>query len=370
MRIDTDPGRLTQQPDVDQAQLFLDALDPLPDPRFGFATFDDRGDDPRLAMRLYGDLGWAEQLTGRNKGRLRRTVSMLAYMQSLGASVFVTVQRLNGRGATGAQVNGIRAIISDADDDRQLDNRQRFIDATGLTPTITVASGGRTASGADKLQCYWLVDGCAVSAFPELQALLLSRTGTDPAVKDVARVLRLPGFLHMKREPRMTRMIERTGIVYPIDEIERRLRQAPIVQTVAARASGRGGVGQSGNAVERTARLRELLHQHGGLITPSMRQLIREATPRTEHAPGNRHATLVAIAARLAQCGWRNQDIHGLVLPAVEETWGVDRAERLDSILRWVRGREAETVAAQPSPTERMTRLAAAFGAGRRGDAP
>ncbi len=171
-------------PDLTEARRFLATLDPEPGAQFGFATFDDRGGDPRLALRLFGDLDRSVRLTGRKRGQVCSTVGLLCFMQHLGAGVFATVQHLDGGGAAARNVDRIRALIADADSDEQLARLERFVDGSGLAPSIVVASGGLTASGAEKRQSYWLLADCAVAAFPRLQALLLSRIGTDGTVRD------------------------------------------------------------------------------------------------------------------------------------------------------------------------------------------
>jgi hypothetical protein len=49
---------------------------------------------------------------------------------------------------------------------------------------------------------------------PDSQRFLISRIGSDPAVQDPSRVMRLPGFYHQKRKPRMTRILEVSGVAY------------------------------------------------------------------------------------------------------------------------------------------------------------
>jgi hypothetical protein len=50
---------------------------------------------------------------------------------------------------------------------------------------------------------------------------LLPFFGADPAVKDLARVLRVPGFYHMKdpADPFLVRVVDRTGAVYTESEM-------------------------------------------------------------------------------------------------------------------------------------------------------
>ncbi|MGL4553343.1 MAG: DNA-primase RepB domain-containing protein, partial [Gemmataceae bacterium] len=67
--------------------------------------------------------------------------------------------------------------------------------ASPLPPHVVV----RTRNG---LQAVWRVEPLAPAdglvLFGEVEDLLVARFGADPAAKDVTRVLRLPGFLHLK----------------------------------------------------------------------------------------------------------------------------------------------------------------------------
>jgi hypothetical protein len=199
-------------PDIQHATAFLTTLGG-PGAQFAFRTFDDRGDDFRLACSLFGDADWAVRLTGAKAGQRVRTMPFLMCMQKLGAGVFVTINETDGSGAKAEHIRRIRALIADADSAEQVTSLRRFITSTGLVPSMLVESGG-LALGPDgalvpKLHAYWRMDGCPVDQFTAAQEILNSRTGCDPAVKDLPRVLRLPGFYNLKREPRMTRIADR-----------------------------------------------------------------------------------------------------------------------------------------------------------------
>ena len=151
---------------------------------------------------------------------------MLTFMQSKGAGAFIAPQVFDGTGATAKNVTGIRVAITDADSDEQLESQRRFIVQSGVEPSVVVASGGLTASGAEKQQFYWNLSDCPVDRFTALQLLLLSRAGTDPSVKDPPRLMRLPGFPHQKREPRMTRIVAITDRIYDCRSFMQRVRGA------------------------------------------------------------------------------------------------------------------------------------------------
>jgi hypothetical protein len=278
-------------------------------------------------------------------------------MQRNGAGAFFVPNKLDGQGQRKANVAAIRALYVDADSRPEVERLHAFINRTGLLPTVVIASGG-IHDGVEKLQGYWRVQGCSVGAFTDAQLTLVSRIGTDAAVQDAGRVMRLAGFWHQKREPSRTRIMSiNPAAEYSFDEFMARLRAQPqIVDPWAAtRRTGHtsaphhGSVMGRDNCVPPTARLRVLLDRYGGLITPSVHALLREARSPSDGAGGNRHSTLVAIVARCVQIGWPDADIQQLVLPTAFDIWDVDRrelAERLDHILAWTRQQEVSAVAA------------------------
>jgi hypothetical protein len=337
-------------PFLDETRRFLAALDPNPGARFGFATFDDNHErgDRRLAMRLYGTLDQAVRLTGGGKGKTSETAGLLSWLQDRGAGVFVTIQQLDGLGATERHVNRVRAFHADADDDQQLENLNRFAKQSGLLPSILVASGGITARGITKVQAYWRLADCPVARFAEVQALLLSRSGTDPATKDLARVFRLPGFIHQKREPRLTRILAVSDANYDLRDFIARVHAQPQAQKMSAARRNVGGTLCRGNGPagttgtgDRTARLRTLLDSNRGLVKPGVRALLREATAPRDGTPGDRHRTLLAAVARLAQLRWDVDDIHALILPVINREWEEGPwDDHLGRITAWVGARD------------------------------
>ena len=81
-----------------------------------------------------------------------------------------------------------------------------------------------------------------------------------------------------------------------------------------------------------------MLDRYSGLITPAVRALLREAQAPGEGTPGNRHATLVTIVARLVHTRWGDDDIRQLVLPVVNAGWGDGYwDDHLARITAWVR---------------------------------
>ena len=172
-----------EAPCLNEAEWFLRALDPNSD-QVTFQTFDDLGDrrDGRFARILHGSLNCHALMLGR--------------LNELGAGIFVSVNATDLRGRSVENIRRARAVWQDDD-----------IGWNGdfpLRPSIIV----NTSPG--KFQRYWF---CDALKFAEHQAVMdrLSRDfGNDPNAKDLARVLRLPGFLH-KKNPKAPHLVRITG---------------------------------------------------------------------------------------------------------------------------------------------------------------
>ena len=171
------------EPDLEATRRFLRRLDGTPQ-AFTFQTFSDRknsaGGDP-LARVLHGSL---EQ----HAPRLRQ-------LNRAGAGVFVSVNATDGRGRRTENVERVRALWQEDDGAGQ---------PLPLAPHIVV----ETSPG--HFHRYLLVDGISREEFAAVQQVLVDRYGSDRNAKDLARVLRLPGFFHRKGEPFLVRLVEAT----------------------------------------------------------------------------------------------------------------------------------------------------------------
>ncbi len=102
--------------------------------------------------------------------------------QSNGYGVFVVV---NEGGDTDAEISEIRAIFIDADN-------VAMVERWHVPPDFVVQR--------DDLHwhAYWLITDLPVAQFRQLQKRLARHYGTDPAVCNPSRVMRLAGTLHQK----------------------------------------------------------------------------------------------------------------------------------------------------------------------------
>ncbi|MCG3201198.1 MAG: hypothetical protein NFCOHLIN_01064 [Gammaproteobacteria bacterium] len=138
------------------------------------------------------------------------------------------VQQGDGAGRSNENVTRIRCLFQEDDG---------YGKPLPLEPHVVVESS------AGKFHRYLFVEGMSVEEYRPVQARLVSDYGSDPNAKDPARVLRLPGFFHMKdrEHPWMVRIASTSGAQpYSLGEI---LRALPPV-TVTERARNNTGQGQ------------------------------------------------------------------------------------------------------------------------------
>jgi hypothetical protein len=170
--------------DLNAAKRFSDALRGIQH----FQLFDDRGRNPRLARTLHGSL---EELA-----------PTLIRLNQEGAGIFAPVNEIvPGKPRRTENVVRVRTLLADSDDPAKLHEIEAAIEHFGLKPSIVV----ETSPG--RCHFYWLTDDCPLDRFTEAQKALAAALGTDPAVCDLPRVARVPGFFHMKAAPFLVRLV-------------------------------------------------------------------------------------------------------------------------------------------------------------------
>jgi len=186
---DTTPPVL--EPDLATARQFLDLLDPSG--QYTFQTIADRkgaSDGWRLNRVLHGSFD--------------EHADALVSLNILGAGIFVMVNE--GDGVTRPGNKTCRAIKN------VIRVRSAFVDLDGspVDPVIEakVQPSIVVESSPNRWHAYWRLDDCPLGQFKAMQLALAERFGGDPAVNDLCRVMRLPGFIHQKQDPFMTRIVD------------------------------------------------------------------------------------------------------------------------------------------------------------------
>jgi hypothetical protein len=176
--------------DMPEAQRFLDLL--APDEDVTFQTLPD-------PERLKGERSLIRVL----HGRLADHAEELTRLNDVGAGVFLMVNAGDGLQHEGEKTcrtakNVIRV-------------RANFVDLDGspLQPVLECPAPPSfvVSSSPDRWHAYWLVDGEDLAQFRSVQEQLIERFKADPSVKDLPRVMRLPGFLHRKKIPYLVKVV-------------------------------------------------------------------------------------------------------------------------------------------------------------------
>lgn len=184
----SEPG-LIITPDFEMAARFLFLLDAVD--AFTFQTFDDDNvrKNSALARVLHGTFD-------QHKDELAR-------LNAIGAGIFVMVNRSDGIIHEGARTcrtaKNVVAVCA------------LFVDLDGA-PLEPVLHGGLhpdviVESSPEKWHAYWCAGDCPLNEFKLRQLQLAEKFTSDPAVHDLPRVMRLPGFKHQKDEPFLTNLI-------------------------------------------------------------------------------------------------------------------------------------------------------------------
>lgn len=167
-----------------EAEAFLDAL--ASEETFTFQTFPDCKNPAEEQKR---------NLTRQFHGVFAEHRDELARLNEQGAGVFVTVNETDGTGRSKDNITNVRAVFIDLDG-APLEPVERF----ELPPSVI----NNTSDG--KWHAYWLVDSLELSEFTPLQEAIADRFDGDPSPKDLPRVMRIPGFYHLKGEPQLSRL--------------------------------------------------------------------------------------------------------------------------------------------------------------------
>lgn len=111
----------------------------------------------------------------------------LKQMNDKGCGVFVQINGSDGNGSRAANITKAECFFIDLDGP-PLEN----IDRLGLKPHMIVNSS------PNKWHAYWVVDDIPLEQFVSVQKRLAALMDSDQRITDLPRIMRLPGFLHMK----------------------------------------------------------------------------------------------------------------------------------------------------------------------------
>jgi hypothetical protein len=183
-------GNVAAAHDKDMASRFLAGLDPNAT-KFTFQFFADSGDSGPRVFHATLDEVWPKVL-------------MLNTPQR-GAGAYVTIGETDFMGRKAENIVRPRALFADADSKEQAERCVSMLTACGVCPSMAVNSG--------RGHHFYFCADIPRDQFSVLQRQLIAKLGTDPAVKDLSRVMRLPGTLHLKdpANPRLVKLLNASG---------------------------------------------------------------------------------------------------------------------------------------------------------------
>ncbi len=204
---------------------FLGLLDPLPNATFNIEHYTDTPKGvakprPDPLLRRYANLSLTE---------VEKLLQTLHATNGRGAGIFVTRNQCDGH-RNKENVTRIRGVHADMDDVSQEELASLI---AVLPPSIIVESS------LGKWQLYWQLAVGEILSKEETKAInqrLAQDYGADPAAVDVSRLLRLPGFMHMKyraeqRTPTVTARY--SGHSYTADQIRSAFPAKPPAEKAA-----------------------------------------------------------------------------------------------------------------------------------------
>ncbi|MFW5991671.1 MAG: helix-turn-helix domain-containing protein [Halanaerobiaceae bacterium] len=107
-------------------------------------------------------------------------------------------------------------LWADYDNMKQLEVEYR-IDNAGLPgPSIMINSG-------HGIHCYWLLDKPAGSEVEPVVKAIANKTEADGQATDIARVMRLPGTVNVKKDPVKCEILEKNNKIYSLEDIAEEL---------------------------------------------------------------------------------------------------------------------------------------------------
>lgn len=135
-----------------------------------------------------------------------------------GVSIFLTINTTDGKGRKTENITGLRALFVDIDDP----GVHAVVDAT-----MTVWSG-------HGWHAYWtLQEGEPLDAFTAAQKHLIRFYGSDKAVCDLPRAMRVPGFLNPKEPVAPVRLTMQTDTRWTIADVLARHPLPPVAPFTA-----------------------------------------------------------------------------------------------------------------------------------------
>lgn len=174
------------------AEKMLDTL--APNGKFTFCAIDDNKDRISWKKVEPGNAKFGADIQTMH-GALNTHIDQLTKLNQNGYGVFVTVNETDLKGREYKNIIGIRAFFADFDEPDAA--RIEYLKSLTLAPTLIVETS------PNKHHAYWVVRDASLEDFKKYESILVESflsKGVDKGIKDLPRVLRLPGFYHVKQD--------------------------------------------------------------------------------------------------------------------------------------------------------------------------
>jgi hypothetical protein len=122
-------------------------------------------------------------------------------LNDMGSGIFLTINQSDGKGRKIENITKVRACFGD-------------FDGTPIPKQWPIEPSMVVETSPEKYHAYFFTDDTPLEAFTPLQEGISQFFKSDPKVKDLARVLRCPGWYHRKGEPFLSRIIHHSGLKY------------------------------------------------------------------------------------------------------------------------------------------------------------
>lgn len=242
----------TLELDLPEVQSFLTLLGDSLD-NWTFQAFDDNAErrDRSLAQILHAHNG--------------PVAARLLDLNKRGAGVFAMINRGDGKGRRAQNVVEVRAVFVDLDG-----APLSGVEDAPLEPHLIIESS------PGRYHAYWRIEGLPLGQFEAVQTALTRHFGGDLSVKDLPRVMRLPGFYHQKGDRFRTRIMRSEPLQpYPAGEVLKAFAIDPASRTKSRTATGNGKKVRQGG---RNAYLTSLAGtmRHRGMILTAIEAALQE----------------------------------------------------------------------------------------------
>lgn len=128
---------------------------------------------------------------------IHNNTAQLQQLNRQGAGIFLTINETDGKGRSRENISRVRAIWVD-------------LDGAPIEPVLQDMPHMVVESSPGKYHAYWFVKDFPLEGFSQTQKRLIEKYNGDKAVHDLPRVMRIPGFWHLKGEPFCSRIVFET----------------------------------------------------------------------------------------------------------------------------------------------------------------